>query len=257
MKFGSLIVALVLLGLAGTVNGAEAEPPHGRLVGDFPLQAFFHASHPWQAKIYQPDGKDADTGNRPVRVCLVGLLGNSKPYAVCKALYGGVPVDGRALPMQSFRDASLRMVVGPGGTRRPVLVVRATFSGGGSGWLQGVYVWNYDSRLGIFQRSFKSVVGGGGQQEFIDHGPLTGAFVKVDPVYEGDEPNMASPTRYEMTVYEPAAVGYIKVLSLLTAKRYPNYRTEKNLPDPIATLTPVMSRALKAVYPAGVTALER
>lgn len=257
MKFGSPIVALALLSLSGVAAVVEAKPPDEHLVKDIPLQAFFHASHPWQAKIYQSNGKDADTGNLPVRVCLVGSLGNPKPYDACTSLYGGASVDGRAFPMQSFRDASLRILSGPDGTQRPALVVRATFSGGGSGWLQGVYVWNYDSRLGIFQKTFVSVAGGGGQQEFVTKGSLAGAFVRVDQVYEGDEPNMAAPTRYEMTIYEPAPMGYVKVLSVLTAERYPNYRTERNLPDPIATLTPIMSRALKAVYPEGVAALER
>ncbi|MBS0381136.1 MAG: hypothetical protein JSR56_01775 [Proteobacteria bacterium] len=257
MKIGSLVNALALLCVAGTAVAATAQPANERLVKDIPLQSFFQASHPWQAKIYQPGGKYADIGNQPVRVCLVGILGNPKPYTVCTALFGGTPVDGRAFPMQSFRDASLQLLPGPDGRQRPALVVRATFSGGGSGWLQGVYVWNYDSRLGIFQKTFVSVAGGGGQQEFVNHGPLKGAFVRVDQVYEGDEPNMATPTRYEMNVYEPAPMGYVRVLSLLTKKRYPNYRTERNLPDPIATLTPIMSRALKAVYPGGVAALER
>ena len=257
MRIGSLVSALALLCVAGAAVAARAAPTNDSLVKDISLQSFFHASHPWQVKIYQPDGKDADFGNQPVRVCLVGSLGNPRPYTVCKALYGGATVGGRAFPLQTFRDASLQMLSGPDGTQRPALVVRATFSGGGSGWLQGVYVWTYDRRLGIFQRTFGSVVPGGGQQKFVTKGPLAGAFVRVEPVYEGDEPNMASPTRYEMTIYEPAPMGYLKVLSLLTQKRYPNYRSERNLPDPIATLTPIMSRALKAVYPAGITPLER
>lgn len=258
MKIGSLVCALALLCMTGVAVAATVEPTTGyRLVKNIPLQAFFHASHPWQAKIYQPNGGDAEFGDQPVRLCLVGPLGGPKPYTVCKDLYGGLPVDGRALPMQSLRDASLRMLSGPAGTKRPALVIRATFSGGGSGWLQGVYVWTYDSRLGIFQKTFESVAGGGGQQEFVTKGPLAGAFVQVEPIYEGDEPNMASPTRYAMDIYEPAPMGYVKVLSTLTEKRYPNYRTERNLPDAIATLTPIMSRALKAVYPGGISALER
>ncbi|MGH8184803.1 MAG: hypothetical protein ACREPH_14200 [Rhodanobacteraceae bacterium] len=257
MRIGSLLSALVLQGICGAAVAAAAGSPKDHLVKDISLQTFFHATHPWQAKIYQLGGKDADMGNQPVRVCLVGSMGNPKPYIACKALYGGAPVDGRAFPMQSFRDASLQTLSGPDGTQRPALVVRATFSGGGSGWLQGIYVWNYDRRLGIFEETFESVAPGGGEQEFVKKGPLTGAFVQVEPVYEGDEPNMASPTRYAMDVYYPTSLGYVRVLSILSSKRYPNYRTEQNLSDPIATLTPIMSRALKAVYPGGVSALER
>jgi hypothetical protein len=60
-----------------------------------------------------------------------------------------------------------------------------------------------------------------------------------------------------MDIYYPAPLGYVKDLSLLSGKRYPNYRLGHNLSDAIATLTPIMSSALKSVYPDGVSALER
>lgn len=252
-----LVNTLVLICGASFAASAIAATPTERLAKDIQLQAFFHATHPWQVKIYEPAEPDADTGNEPVRVCLIGELGNPKPYTVCTELFGGAPVDGRAFPMQTFRDASLEMLSGPDGMQRPALIVRATFSGGGSGWLQGIYVWDYERRLGIFRKVFQSVATGAGQQEFLKKGPLAGAFVHVDQVYEGDEANMMSPVRYRMTVYEPVPLGYEEVLSLLSEERYASNHTGDGLPDAIATLTPIMSRALQAVYPDGVSALEQ
>lgn len=49
----------------------------------------------------------------------------------------------------------------------------------------------------------------------------------------------------------------MKVLGQLIEKRYPNYRAARKLSDPIATLTPIISRALKVTYPPGVSSLER
>lgn len=257
MRIGSVVGALVLGCAASTALSATAATPTERLAKDIQLQAFFHTAHPWQVKIYEPTGPDADTGSEPVRVCLIGELENPKPYTVCTKLFGGAPVDGRAFPMQSFRDASLEILSGPHGTQRPALIVSATFSGGGSGWLQGVYVWIYDRRLGIFRKAFDSVASGAGQQVFVKAGPLAGAFVHVDQVYTGSEVNMMSPVRYRMTMYEPVPLGYEEVLSLLSEKRYPSNHTGAGLPDAIATLTPTMSRALKAVYPDGVAVLEQ
>lgn len=257
MRIGLLVSTLALICGANIVASAVAAAPAERLAKDIQLQAFFHATHPWQVKIYQPAKPDADTGNEPVRVCLIGELGNPRPYTVCTKLSGGASVDGSPFPMQSFRGASLEMLSGPDGTQRPALIVRATFSGGGSGWLQGVYVWDYERGLGVFQKAFQSVATGAGQQEFVKKGPLAGAFVRVDQVYEGDETNMMSPVRYRMTVYEPVPLGYEEVLSLLSEKHYPSNHTDDGLPDAISTLTPIMSRALKAIYPRGVSVLEQ
>ncbi len=105
-------------------------------------------------------------------------------------------------------------------------------------------------------QTFKSVISQAGDQKFVSEGPLAGAFVSIDQVYEG-EANMESPMRYQMNIYEPAPLGYVKVLSMLSENRYPSNHTRDGLSDAIATLMPAMSRALRAVYPDGVSALQR
>lgn len=253
---------MALVCYVGAAASATAVAPKGRLVKDIQIQAFFHTAHPWQLKIYQPDGQDAEFGKRPVRVCFVPApLDGRNLHTDCTALFGAASLsDGRMSPLQTLDSAKLEMLPGGAGrTGQAALVIRATFAGGGPGQLEGVYVWTDTSsdHQGSFTRTFSSVISQAGEQKFVTRGPLAGAFVAVDQVYEGDEANMESPVRYRMTIYEPVPLGYMKVLSMLSEKRYPSNHTGDGLPDPIATLTPIMSQALKAVYPEGVSVLQR
>jgi len=259
MKKVLLVAALSLSCFAGAVLSAIPKAPKERLVKAIDLQPFFHTAHPWQVKIYQPVGENAEFGNRPVRVCFVKQ--GAKPYTDCTALFGGVPQsDGRVLPLQTLDRADMEMLPSlDGGPGRPSLVVRATFAGGGAGELKGLYVWTdiSSAHQGLFAQTFQSVISQAGDQRFLKKGPLAGAFVAIDQVHEGNEANMESPVRYQMSIYEPAPLGYVKVLSMLSEHRYPSNHTRDGLTDAIATLTPAMSRALKAVYPDGVAVLQR
>lgn len=261
MRAIRLIGMLALMCMAGTTVAGTTEAPKGRLVKAIELQAFFQTSQPWQVKIYEPTGPNAEFGHQPVRVCFMKQQGAASTHADCTALFGGAALpDGTVLPLQTFDSAELELLPSPeGGPGRPCLVVRATFSGGGPGLLKGLFVWSDTSHAhqGQFTQTFKSVVTQAGEQKFVRKGPLAGAFVELEQVYEGDEANMESPARYQMTIYEPAPLGYMKVLSVLSEKRYPSNHTRDGLADAIATLTPAMSRALKAVYPHGVSALQR
>lgn len=255
------IGALALACFAGAAASTTPQAPREHLVKRIELQAFFHLSHPGQVNIYQPAGQDEEPGNRPVRVCFVKQQDAPSPHTNCTALYGGASLpDGRVLPLQTLDSADLEMLPSPdGGPGRPSLVICATFAGGGPGELKGLYVWTdtSTSHQGWFMQTFKSVISQAGDQKFVEKGPLAGAFVAIDQVYEGDEANMESPVRYQMAIYEPAPLGYVKVLSMLSEKRYPSNHTRDGLSDAIATLMPAMSRALKAVYPDGVSALQR
>ena len=112
-----------------------------------------------------------------------------------------------------------------------------------------------DHQVNDFLLTFHSAVGQAGEQEFVTQGPLTGAFVKVDQVYMGDEANLKSPAHYRMTIFEPVRFGYVNVLSVLSEKRYFSNPTGDGLPGAIATLMPEVSRALKAIQPHGVSAV--
>ncbi|MGY3039836.1 hypothetical protein ACVWWQ_001459 [Rhodanobacter sp. TND4EL1] len=261
MRTIRLVGVLALLCLAGAAVSGTTEAPKERLVKSIELQAFFHTAHPWQARIYEPAGQSAEFGHRPMRACFVKQQGAVGTHAECMALFSDAALpDGTVLPLQNFDSADLEVLPSPdGGPGRPSLVVRASFSGGGPGRLNGLFVWTDTSRdhQGQFTQTFKSVVSQAGEQKFVRKGPLAGAFVEFEQVYEGDEANMESPVRYQMAIYEPAPLGYVKVLSVLSEKRYPSNHTRDGLPNAIATLTPAMSRVLKAVYPQGVSALQQ
>ena len=261
MRTIRLIAVLAQVCLAGKAVSGSTEAPKERLVKAIELQAFFHTPRPRQVKIYEPAGQSAEFGHLPVRVCFMKQQSTAGSHADCMALFGGASLpDGTVLPLQTFDSADLEVLPSPdGGPGRPSLVVRATFSGGGPGLLNGLFVWTDTSHdhQGWFTQTFKSVVSQAGEQKFVRKGPLAGAFVELDQVYEGDEANMESPVRYQMAIYEPVSLGYVEVLSVLSKKRYPSNHTRDGLPNAIATLTPAMSRALKAVYPQGVSALQQ
>ena len=235
-----------------------------RLAKEIGLQSFFHTAKPFDLKIYgrdEPIGTPADW--YPMEVCIFGQ-GEPQSANGCQPLVDGESLPrGLVLPMQQFDSATLEMLPGtPGKPARPALVVRASYRSGLAGELHGVYVWDDMPRLqndsrdyDSFFLTFQSVVSEAGQQEFVSHGPLAGAFVSVDQVSEGDEPDAESPRYYQMNVYRPAPFGYVKVLSMLSAKRYPSNHTGESLHDPISVLTPEISRALKSVYPNGVSSV--
>lgn len=235
-----------------------------RLVKEIGLQSFFHTAKPFDLKIYrrdEPIGTPADW--YPVEVCIFGP-GEPQRAGGCLPLVDGESLPrGLVLPMQQFDSATLEMLPGaPGKPARPSLVVRASYRSGLAAELHGVYVWNDMPRLendsrnfDDFSLTFQSVVSEAGQQEFVSKGPLAGAFVSVDQISEGDEPDAESPRYYEMNAFWPAPFGYVKVLSMLSAKRYPSNHTGEGLHDPISVLTPEISGALKSVYPKGVVSV--
>lgn len=233
-----------------------------QLVKEIALQSFFHTAKPFDVAIYyrdEPIGTPADW--YPVEVCIFGQ-GEPRLSRGCQPLVDGESLPwGLVYPMQKFDGATLEMLPGaPGTPTRPSLVVRASYLSGLAGELHGVYVWNdtprleHDSRnFDSFFLTFKSVVSEAGQQEFVMKGPLAGAFVSVDQISEGNEPDAESPRHYQINVFRPVPFGYVKVLSMLSTKRYPSNHTEQGLHDPISVLTPEISRALKSVYPNGVS----
>lgn len=261
MRINSFIVGVALACSAGAALCATAEVPKGRLIKDVDLQTFFHTPVRWQMKIYQPAGQDAEFGKQPVRVCFVKEQDLNNPASACAALFGGASLpDGTTLPLQTLNSAVLQMLPTPGGgPDRPSVVVRATFAGGGPGELKGLFVWTDTAANhgGSFVKTFSSVISQAGDQRFVYKGPLAGTFVSIDQVHEGDEPDMESPVRYQMAIYEPAPLGYVKVLSMLSKKRYPSNHTRDGLSNAIDTLTPALNRALKALYPEGVAVLQR
>jgi hypothetical protein len=252
MKLLKALGALIAL---GTAFGCLADAPSDVLVKDIQLQSFFHTRQPWEVKIYQPTGEDADTGNNPARACFVGP--NHAPD--CIPLLGSDPMPEAgpaSYPLQTLARAELKMLpTSPSSPKRPALVIEATFSGGGSGILRTMFVWTDlgpSQKNDVFTLSFRSTIGNAGQQEFVSSGLLAGYFVMVDQTSMGDEANEETPKHYVMNVYAPATLGYTQVLSILSKDRYPSNHTGDGLPDALQVLTPEIARALNGAYPNGM-----
>ncbi len=249
---GLLMICLASAAVASAVATTAAQPTE-RLVKDVPLQPFFHSSHAWQLKVYQVVdpviGWDGGVSVPPIRVCFVQPPIPKEASTIC------APLSVEGWSYQKLDSVRLRMLPGSDGkVDRPSLVIRATARTGRAGedQLHGVFVWTHFA--GAFGLTFDSAVGTSGEQEFVEKGPLSGAFVTVNQVSEGDEPTKVAPRHYQMTVYEPVSFGYIKVLSILSEKRYPSDELGDGIQgvSAIMLLTPNTVRALKAVYPDGV-----
>jgi hypothetical protein len=140
MKTIPLIGVLAMVFYASSALSGTGVAAQERLVKDMSLQPFFHSHHPWQLKIYQPTGQDAEMGDNPVRVCFVGPMDAKAPEVQCTALVGGSFPNGQPVPLQTLDSVELAMLPSSADTAgRPSIVVRATFSGGGAGQLKGLF----------------------------------------------------------------------------------------------------------------------
>lgn len=248
MRGISTLVEMLALSVAlfSIAFAAHSTQPTERLIKDIPLQSFFHSARPWRLKIYERTSAPSDIpdGARLMQVCfsLSPTVDQSSPQ--CHA-YKAYESD----------IATLSMLRGPDGKAdRPAVVIRNTWSlGGGTIWSlrKELTVWTHPVRDSQFWLVFHSIMEYYDIQEYLSSGPLAGSFVEMGQVDEGDEPNMAAPRHYSITVYEPSKIGYIEVINFLSKKRYPRPWPVK---DPVVSLTPEIVRALKAVYPNGVYA---
>ena len=248
-----LLMCMTGVATAGTA-ATQAAQPQEQLVKDIPLQSFFHTSHPLQVKIYQVTHPAFRVGVSlyPIRVCFVHPAVPQEGTTDCTRL--GAPGE----EFQEFVSAELRMLPGAAGKPdQPALVIHAIANLGPSGpdAVHGLFVWTRDGNDDVNQ-TFTYSAGLTGEQEFVEKGPLRGAFVAVSQVGAGGETSALSPSHYQMTVYEPFSLGYVKVLTVRSKKRYVGDQTGDGLQGTaaIAKLMPEIVGALRAVYPRGVYA---
>lgn len=235
------VIALTLLCYAGAAVAQSASRPKLEPINDLQLQAFFHTPQPWQVKIH-PMGVGANgVGTSNIRVCFVG------PTTGCQT----IARDG----FSSLNSVKFKMLAGPRrGTQRPVLVIRTTHSAGTwNSTFHDVDVWTFvrfggPRPGGSFVQIFHNACFSDGEQEFVKSGLLAGAFVSVWRPF-----TVNAPVRYRIEAYEPTPSAYIRVLSLLSAKRYPSINT--NLggkpADQISVLMPQIVGVMRAAYPGG------
>ena len=256
MRTISLLGFMLMMFITGapTAGAAttQAAQPKEQLVKDISLQHFFHTSHPLRVKIYQVAHPVFRVGVSiyPIRVCFVQPPVPQESSTVCHRL--GTPGE----EYQEFVSAELRMLPGAAGKPdQPSLVIHAIANAGPSGpdEVHGLFVW---TRVDSAYPTFTYSLGLTGEQEFVEKGPLRGAFVAVEQVGASGETTALSPNHYQMTVYEPFSLGYIKVLTVRSKKRYVSDQTGDGLQGTaaITKLMPEIVGALKAVYPRGVYA---
>lgn len=179
----------LLLLLAGTA--VQAAPPPGRLVQEMELGPAFRTVGDWHLAVYEPeDPGDGGPPNTAAQLCLTGPNGAGAVTRDCTALTATVAGVSLIYNLQTVDSVAVtRIPSATSGRSEPALVVRASFSGGGSGTLTKLSVWTY-TRVdgtpfnhgpgGFFTEVFSSVVANGGEQRFFLSGPLAGCFVSAE-----------------------------------------------------------------------------
>ena len=222
--------------------------------------AFRTAGH-WHLAVFEPEGSaDGDPPDAAAQLCLTGPNGAGTVTTDCTPLTATVASVGVTYNLQTVDSVAVALIPTATPNRsEPALLVRASFSGGGSGTLTKLSVWTY-TRVdatpfnggpgGFFMEVFSSVVTNGGEQRFIPSGPLAGCFVSAEQVCLAG-PTMADPQPFHLRVFRRAGVGFVPVLGLLTARAYPTIRGGDPPANPVEREMPRLRRALAALYPRG------
>ena len=223
---------------------ATATPPHGYTeVKRLDLSRAFHTKTSWTMKVYQPTDPDAETGDKPVQVCLTG---GRDGRTNCEK------IEARGYVFQTLVSAAVEPLSASAGVDG--VVVRAAFSGGAH-TLTRTAIWTYNgSGLadGFLQTSAFDLSDLGEEQRFAS-GPLDGFYMRADSVdtYAGE--TYWSDHRFSISVYrlDPSygGSGYLQVLQYVSASRYPaerddaHYVVERELPR--------VRALLHTIYPDG------
>ena len=256
-------VGLLLLLLAGppVLAAPPAAPPGGRLVKEMELGPAFHTVGSWHLAVYEPeDPQDGGPPDAAARLCLTGPNGAGAVTTDCTALTATVAGVSTIYNLQTVDSVTVAPIpAATPGRSEPALLVRASFSGGGSGTLTKLSVWTYNrvdgtpfngGPGGFFMEVFSSVVANGGEQRFFLSGPLAGCFVSAEQVFLSG-PTMADPQPFHVSVFRRAGVGFAPVLGLLTARAYPTIRGGEPPRNPVEREMPRLRRALAVLYPRG------
>ena len=253
---------LLLLFAATVVQAAPpAGAPAGRLVKEMQLGPTFRTVGDWHLAVYEPeDPGDGTPPDAAARLCLTGPNGAGTVTTDCTALTATVAGVSTIYNLQTVDSVTVAPIpAATPGHSEPALLVRASFSGGGSGTLSKLSVWTYNrvdgtpfnqGPGGFFMEIFSSVVANGGEQRFIPSGPLAGCFVSAEQVFLSG-PTMADPQPFHVRVFRRAGVGFVPVLGLLTARAYPTIRGGDPPADPVEREMPRLTRVLAALYPRG------
>ena len=159
-------------------------------------------------------------------------------------------IDSSGISYQGISEVKImELPIGPEKALRPVIVVKASayLSDAGDGTALGTFVF------GLTDMGFSQMLADGvdqsGWQAFISNGPLTGFFVSAHQINLGEREIYTDPLHYQINVYSPIDAQYIRVLSVITTKSYPNKKIEYFNPDNIKKLLlPQVISDLDAIY---------
>jgi hypothetical protein len=196
------------------------------------LQAVFHTKAPWSAYVLAPTGKDADTGDKPVKVCFQQSQGAAP---ACTAFTSEDDDSDVRLAYQALGGWNER---GPSSNGLRIedlapgvkgVVGEATYSGGGSGTLTQTVVWTFSGgRVEGFYPTYTAKISNLAEARRFASGPMAGYYITADFIW-GDQETHWDPHRFTLNAYKlDNGRTYLRVLSYVTTNKYP---AERQTPD--------------------------
>jgi hypothetical protein len=192
------------------------------------LQRPFHSKAPWSVYVLTPTGEDAETGDKPVKVCF-----QQSPAAepACTAFTSEGDDSDLRLAYQAlggWNDRApsangLRIEDFAAGVKG--VVGEATYSGGGSGTLTQTVVWTFSGgRIEGFYPTYTAKISNLAEARRFASGPMAGYYITADFIW-GDHETHWDPHRFTLDAYKlDNGRTYLRVLSYVTTNKYPAER---------------------------------
>ena len=176
-------------------------------------------------------------GDVPAQVCF-STTGTSGGSCTVLERVGS----GATLPYQT---AEVKIVTSNEGNS--VVVVEATFSGGGSGLAREVSLWVYDAPGDSFQRAFRFELSELGSYQVVTSGPLTGYIMASDGIWLiGDEGHFDEHHFTIRLLGRPWNGSYREVLPYVATRKYDSETADASVLNAEA---PTIGRPLGLAYP--------
>lgn len=201
----------------------------------------------WRVSAYQADGDrdEAWVSNTPARVCFHEPQPTRDQH--CRSLL----VEPNMVPgdvFQTVKDLSVVPLTSAAPVRWAVRV-RSQSSYGGSGWLDRVDLWTFDSSPDQFHLLHTFTVSGQGEVRIITDGPLNGHVITADALWMAGETHFGR-HHFAITVYRlDMSLGiYWELLRYVTKGRYPSFDDVDDI-EVVSHEIPEVQRLLAQVFP--------
>lgn len=203
MKYTLLFLLFLIIGFP-----AHAESAAYREIKTLPLRQTFDTAKDWRVTAFQPEGKEAATGDVSAKLCFWSEPGKKQEH--CTSITSNLPNGEMTYHYQAVKELTV--------IPTPHLVeFIAEFSGSGSGTLRQISFWRYEKATDSFSQAGLVTLTEQGEYKLVDR-----TLITADARW-GEGKSHFSSHRFDITVYQFAPdSGYAKAFSYLTTGKYPS-----------------------------------